>query len=1076
MLSIIRRHVRSAFVFLALAVVLVPQHAWAQFTTSSLGGTVVDSSGAGIPDAAVNVLNVQTGFSQDLMTSSSGAFLFSRLPIGTYMLRIQKQGFGAYVQDQIVLSVDRSPNLSITLQIGQISDEVTVTGTTEMVATRTATGGQLIGEQQIVELPLQGRRPERLMYLAAGTVDLGRNACRICGQGGVYPGEETAGVNGTGQGQVQFQLDATSHNDTYLNTSLPFPNPDAVQEFNLQSSNFTAEYGNAGGGIVNVVVKSGTNDIHGTLFEFIRDGRLNARQFFAPTQDTLKRTQSGGSVGGPILKNKLFYFGTFQGTRIRSTPAGLVQFVPTEAQRRGDFSSVPNQLIDPVTRQPFPNNQIPASRLSPVAQYFLKSIPLPNGDAGRLTFPGAPKRGIDNQLMGKVDYAIQKHQFNARYFFTDYDEPVVIPTTNVLAASATANAVRVQNVSIIHTYTGSPTLLFNTTFGMNRQRGGSNSTAPFSMSDAGVRMIGAESNPQLEAPPELRVTVTGFSINTNHLGDFDRGDFTIRHVMTKIAGNHELRVGGEAVTISSHLNNTFQMSSQVTFNGSLSGNALADFMLGRASTWLQGGGEFKNLKGTRWGAFIQDNWTANPRLTLNLGFRWDPYLSAYDRSGRVICFQPGVQSVRYPNAPKGLIYGGDDPDPGCPQAGVEPIWTNFGPRVGFAYRLTKDGRTSLRGGVGLFYTPERSGASNGQSNTAPFGATFTLNDADWTDPYGSKGLPNPFPSNFGPKVPGPDFVFAAINNVTYWEPHRRIPQILTYSMRIERQIGKDWAAGLAYVGNNGKYIGANRAENPAVYIPGASTVGNTQQRRVYPNFGTISRGESMNRSLYQSMQVNLEKRFSHGFSILSNYVWSKTLEDAFGPNPFDLTLERALSGDDIPHNFKFSNIWEVPHAPVTGVADKLLNGWQLNAVAIWQSGFPFSVSAGRDNSFTGANSRADYLGGGSAQLSYGRSHAEMIQKWFDTSKFAQNPVGTFGNTGRNFLRGPRYFNTDFGLLKVTRVNQRLSLQFRAEAFNLFNTVNFALPNSDQSSAQFGQITAVIPDSQRIIQFGLKAIF
>jgi hypothetical protein len=306
MLSRTCRYVRSALVFLSLTVVLSPQHAWAQFTTSSLGGTVVDSSGAGIPEAAVNVLNVQTGFSQDLVTSSNGAFLFSRLPIGTYVLRIQKQGFSVYVQDQIVLSVDRSPNLSITLQIGQISDEVTVTGTAELVATRTATGGQLIGEQQIVELPLQGRRPERLMYLAAGTVDLGRNACRICGQGGVYPGEETAGVNGTGQGQVQFQLDATSHNDTYLNTSLPFPNPDAVQEFNLQSSNFTAEYGNAGGGIVNVVVKSGTNDIHGTAFEFIRDGSLNARQFFAPTQDTLKRTQSGGSFGGPIVKNKHF--------------------------------------------------------------------------------------------------------------------------------------------------------------------------------------------------------------------------------------------------------------------------------------------------------------------------------------------------------------------------------------------------------------------------------------------------------------------------------------------------------------------------------------------------------------------------------------------------------------------------------------------------------------------------------------------------------------------------------------------------------------------------------------------------
>ena len=224
-----------------------------------------DSSGAGIPDAAVNVLNVSTGFTQEVRTGTNGAFLFSRLPIGTYILRIEKQGFSTYVQDQIVLNVDQSANLPpITLQIGQVTDEVTVTGTAELITTRTATGTQVVGEQQIVELPLQGRRPERLMYLAAGTVDLGRNACTICGQGGYYPGEETAGVNGSPQGQVNFQLDATSHNDTYLNTSLPFPNPDAVQEFSLQSSNFTAEYGNAGGGIVNVVVKSGTNEVHGT--------------------------------------------------------------------------------------------------------------------------------------------------------------------------------------------------------------------------------------------------------------------------------------------------------------------------------------------------------------------------------------------------------------------------------------------------------------------------------------------------------------------------------------------------------------------------------------------------------------------------------------------------------------------------------------------------------------------------------------------------------------------------------------------------------------------------------------------
>lgn len=1081
MLPVTRSHARSTiavFGIVALTVLLLSRTASAQFTTASLGGTVRDASGAGIPDAAVNVLNVGTGFAQQSLTAANGAFLFSRLPIGTYVLRIEKQGFSTYVQDQIVLNVDQSANLPpVTLQIGQVTDEVTVTGTAELVSTRTATGTQLIGEQQIVELPLQGRRPERLMYLAAGTVDLGRNACRICGQGGYYPGEETAGVNGAPQGQVNFQLDATSHNDTYLNTSLPFPNPDAVQEFSLQSSNFTAEYGNAGGGIVNVVVKSGTNQVHGTAFHFIRDGRLNSRQFFAPKKDTLKRNQSGGSLGGPIVSGKLFYFATYQGTRVNSRAEGLVQFVPTEAQRRGDFSSTPTRLVDPVSRQPLINNQIPANRISPVAQYFLKFIPLPNGPDGRLTFPGTPLVQKDNQLMSKIDYHVGKHQLNGRYFFTDYDEPVVVPSDNVLAASNQAKAVRVQNVSINHTFVASPTLLFNSTFGMNRQRGGSVSTAPFGFKEAGARIIGPEDHPEIDSPPELIVSVTGgFNINTNHLGDFDRGDFTFRHVGTKIAGNHEFRFGGEAVNVRNHLINTFQMAGRVAFNGQLSGNGMADFMFGRSSEFRQGGGEFKNLKGTRWGFFIQDNWTASSRLTVNLGFRWDPYLSPYDREGRVICFDPARQSVRYPNAPKGLLYGGDNADPGCPKAGVEPVWTNFGPRLGVAYRLTKDGKTTLRSAFGIFYTPERTGASNSQSNTAPFGATFTLNDVDWADPYASKGLANPFPANFGPAVPGPEAVFAPNNNVSYWDPHRGIPQMYTYSLRIERQFWNNWMTGLAYVGNKGS-TNTGRTENPAVYIPGASTVGNTQQRRVYPNYGPISRSETTANTTYHSLQWNLEKRFSHGFSILTNYVWSKLLETNWSQDPFDLvTRETYIGGDDVPHNFKFSNVWEVPRAPVSGAADKVLNGWQLNAIVVWQSGFPFGISAGRDNALRGSTDRANFVGGDSAQLSNNRSHSEMIQKWFDTSKFVQNPIGTFGNSGRNILRGPRYFNTDFGLLKVTQVNQRIGFQFRAEAFNVFNNVNFRLPNNNRASGQFGQITQVIDNNQRIIQLGVKVLF
>jgi hypothetical protein len=432
---------RKCFFAFAMCVLMLLYNSplGAQYTTASLSGAVGDSTGATVPEASVTVRNTETGFTQNTSSSSIGTFLFPRLPVGPYQLKVEKEGFTAYEQTGITLNVDQSANIAVTLQLGKVTDTVRVTAETELVTTRTAASGQVVTQVPIVELPLNGRRPERLMYLAAGTVDLGRDTCRICGQGGVYPNEETAGVNGNGQGQVNFQMDGADHNDTYLNTSLPFPNPDAIQEFNLLSSNFSAEYGNAAGGVVNVVTRSGTNQIHGSAFEFLRNGALNARQFFAPTQDALKRNQYGGSVGGPVIKDKLFYFGTYQGTQVRNVQSGQVQFVPTQAQRNGDFSGVSRQLVDPLSGQPFPGNQIPASRLSPVSQYFLQQIPLPNGPAGQLTFPGAPIKQSENQFMTKVDYVLAKQQISGHYYFTDFNAPPFIPQGNVLAAPNTGN-------------------------------------------------------------------------------------------------------------------------------------------------------------------------------------------------------------------------------------------------------------------------------------------------------------------------------------------------------------------------------------------------------------------------------------------------------------------------------------------------------------------------------------------------------------------------------------------------------------------------------------------------------------
>jgi len=1049
----------------------------AQYTTASLDGSVSDESWALVPAARVTVRNVDTGFKQTTSSDSSGAFLFSRLPVGRYELQVEKEGFSTYLQAGITLAVNQDASVRVALKLGKLAEHVTVEANTELVVTRTATTSQLIDRQRVAELPLNGRLAQSLLNLAAGTVDLARNGCIICGQGGVYPGEATASVNGTQRDQVNYQLDAVSHNDTYLNASLPFPNPDSLQEFNLQSSNFSAEYGNAGGGVVNVVTKSGTNELHGSAFDFLRNGALNARNFFAPKQDTLKRNQFGGTIGGPIRKDKLFFFGTYQGTRTRIAPAGNVAFVPTPAERSGDFSALATQLTDPLSKTPLPGNQIPASRINPVSKYFLKWLPLPNAAARQVTFPGTTAVQSENQFLTKIDYNLRKHQISGRYFFTDYNQPAVIPKDNVLAASSAGNAVRLQNVSVIHNFSASPTFLLNSTFGLNRQRGGSLSSAPFSFGDAGIKIAGPADS-SLKAPPELSLSVTGgFGISTNHLGAFDRGDYTIREVATKIQGPHELRFGGEALRVLNHIINTFQMAGSFSFSGELSGDGLADFMFGRSSTFSQGGGEFKDLKGTKWTLFLQDNWRVNGNLTLNLGVRWDPYVAPYDRQGRVVCFQAGAKSTRYPKAPLGLIYGGDNHDAGCPVSGMNSSWGNFAPRVGFAYRLTHDGRTSFRGGAGFYYTPIETTDFNAFANIAPFAPTFRFNDVAFEDPYGSVGLPNPFPAQFGPTVRGSDVDFTLPAAVRWtFAKDFRIPQIATWNLILERQIGQDWVLKATYQATKGTYLSQSvvREINPATYIPGQSTVSNTQARRPYQDFVNVGRIESGNNSNYNALQLNAEKKFARGLSVLANYTWSKALDDLNWSNPFYRRFDYGVSGTDLPHNFKFSNVWEVPKLGVKGAAGKLVNGWMLNSLLAWQSGFAMTISSGRDNSFTGVGrDRADFLGG-RADLGSGRPHSQMVASFFDTSRFTANAIGTFGNSGRNNLRGPRFFNTDLSAVKNTHVSERVSVQFRAEFFNVFNNVNFRGPSTNTASAQFGRITAA--NDPRILQFALKTVF
>jgi outer membrane receptor protein involved in Fe transport len=1046
----------------------------AQFTTASLNGVIVDPSGAAVPGANISVRNTETGFESTTTSGEAGLYVFPRLPVGSYSLQVEKEGFSTYVQEGVVLTVNQSATQNVTLRVGEVSEKVTVEAGVDLVTTGTSTVGQLVDERRIVDLPLNGRRAQSLLYLGPGTVDV--DQIRSLGYGGVYPGEQLANVNGTGLGQVNYQLDGAGHNDTYLNLNLPFPNPDSIQEFNLQADNLSAQYGNAAGGIVNIVTKSGTNEIHGSVFEFLRNGALNARNFFAPTHDSLKRHQFGGSIGGPIKKDKLFYFGTFQGTRIRTAPEGQIAFVPTEAQRRGDFSSLGVQLVDPLNGQPFLNNQIPDTRLSTVAKNLLSGIPLPNGPGQQLTYTGRSGDQNENQFMIRGDYNAGRHQINGRYFFSDFDEPGSFSAENLLAASSNIHGVRVQNVAVNHTFTAKPTLLTNTWFGWNQQRGGHFPNSPFGFPDLGST---------ISAPPEPQVwfDVDGyFSVATSERGDFDRGDWTLREDVSWIKRSHELHFGAEVWRVKNHLDSRYLQSGHFTFGNQLSGDNLADYMLGLSSEFIQGGGEFKLMRGTRLGFFVQDNWRVNPNLTLNLGLRWDPSLPYVEVEQRITCFQPGAKSIRYPNAPVGLIYGGDTPDPGCPSAGYNSNLMNFAPRIGFAYRLTKDGKTSLRGGAGFYYTPVFS-ALVYMYFDPPFQPSYTFNDVSFDDPWGSIGISSPFPAQYGSNVPGPEATFVTPVSLYYMQKDFRIPQIATWNLTLERQIGTSWVVRAAYVGNKGTRISGSddynpvQEANPAIYIPGASTFDNTQERRPFQDFSSIGAIVSAHNSHYHSGQLTVEKRFSQGLSLLASHTWAKLIDDAGWTNPFDRTFDHGRAREDVAHNFKLSSIYEIPRLRLTGVASAILNGWGITSNVAWRGGFPFQIRSGRDNSFSGVGrDRADFIGTDihAAQLSSDRPHGEMIAQFFDTSLFVQNAEGTFGNTGRNVLRGPKSFNADLGLLKTTRITERTALQFRAEFFNIFNNVNFRLPNGTLTSASYGTITSAY--DPRIIQFALKLSF
>ena len=1041
--------------------------------TGTIAGSIQDPSGAAIANAKVKATMIATGLTRETLSGSSGNYVFPLLPAGIYSVAVEATGFERFEQRGIEVKTDQNSTVPITLKIGSSSQSVTVEAGAQMIETSSGALSQVITEQKIIDLPLNGRNAAALILLTPGTADLRAGNANGSGdtiQTASGPAAMSITTNGARADTVNYNMDGGSNQDHYTNVNNPFPNPDAVQEFSVQTNSYSAEYGRGSGAIVNVVTKSGTNEFHGTAFDFLRNGDLNARNFFAAAPDQLKRNQFGGTFGGPIIKDKLFFFGTYQGMQSRDVSEGNSTTVPTDAERNGDFSALSRQLVNPYTGVPYPNNQIPSSQFTPASLAILKLVP-PAVDSSGVVYYNLPDNEHDTQYMTRVDYNLSKQRIYGRYFYDRYGKDPVVGSQNIVT-SGRGFDLWDQGASASDTYTFSPTLLNNAILSYNRNNGTIISGAPFTFASLGIPIAST-------TPPEISMSVSGFfGVSSGHPGHFNRHNYHFADTLHWVLGRHEISIGGDFMKMDVDLINTYRQNGGFTFSGTgNTGNPFADFLIGDVHHFIQGGGEYAARRGNLGSLFIQDNFKVSRSLVLNLGLRWDPFIPYHDEEGRTECFLPGKQSTRFPNAPGGYLFAGD---PGCPSGGFLSSWGDFGPRIGFAYNHGGKSKTTIRGGWGYFYQPPFVEAFNNMVDSAPFSPQYSLFNVPFMNPY--QGLTNPFPGAYAPQLPPSNVAFALPLSLAVAYQHNWVPsQVQNWNLTIEHQLMTDLLVRVGYIASVGRHLAYNTDVNAPLPSPTA-TGDNEDARRPYQQYGQITVDTSGGNSNYNSLQVVVEKRFSHGVSLSANYTWSKSIDavsyqtDLCGINvinPYDVNAYRGVSDFNVPHRFVLNYLWQLP-SPKQGLAKTLLGGWETAAIWTWQSGFPLNITTAGDYSFSlpeVSNDQAQYV---STPHYTGGSTSAKLAQWFTTSAFTTPADNTFGNVGRNTLIGPGTFNIDFSAHKTFNFGERFKLEYRAEFFNFLNHPQFTNPDTYSTDSTFGQITTA--RDPRITQMALKLIF
>ena len=1127
------KFVRVAQLLTLLSVVLWALFSLGQSETGQMAGTVVDQSGAVVPGATITVTNTGTNRVATTTTGTSGQFSIPALGPGHYKVEVKAANFKTVTQD-LTLQVNQVLPLDFTLPPGSATENVEVTSAAPLVSTDSSDIGEVIQGRQVVDLPLNSRNFTQLATLVPG-VTRGNNtngdATGASGNAETYRYNSSGGgalaVNGLRPQANNFLLDGFDNNESLVNTIIFFSAPDAIQEFKVATNIAPAEFGRAGGGIVNTAIKSGTNQIHGDVYEFFRNSALDATQW-EPVQNAkklpFKQNQFGGTVGGPVIKNKLFFFGDYQGFRSSYPVSTDYATVPTNLMRSSgyrDFSELLGQGIvirDPITGIAFPGNIIPSNYpLNPAAVNYLNAYPTPNCGPGNNPNCNAIQQNYTttrqaNQTINdfdvRLDYTMsQKDSAFFRYSYGSDNLTTASRLPDLPAGFGSGtNPTHPYSAVIEETHIFSPNVVNEARFGFIHDSFGY--TPPFQNEplSANLGIVNANVNALGEPDPELGggALIGGFNSQLEYTGDYGlyqvpQDTWQETDNLSWVHGKHSMKFGANIIRRQVDFfrplagKGYFNMCGNGNNPATISGYEVTDLLIGFVCSYqvgpVLGDSETRNWE---MGFYGQDDWRVSRRLTLNLGLRWDVLTWPVEKFNHQANFNINTGQLE--------IAGQN----GNSRSFIPVDYHNFAPRIGFAYDLTGNGTSKISGGYGIFYFVDRGGISNQLAQNPPFSGLTSysyLNGYRVTftgqNPLGTQTssqcltscdastATSPLPSKGPIQVDLNNPQNVAISVATL--PNNTTPNVQEWNLQFEHQIGDNMTLSLAYVGDKGTHLVTYYNYNRQIYGVAPCGVGNPTGCN-FSNLGTINTQATIGTSNYNAMQVMLNRRFTQGLQFGVAYTWSHTIDDspgafdtyvANGASPVnyrDLAAERASSNIDARNRLVLNGIYELPFGrgkewggDWNGVTDAFLGGWQTNLIFVAQSGTPFDIVEPGNPA-----TRPDIVGnpfGGVNGLYY-----------FNPAAFANVPTNAdgvalrAGTLPRNALVGPGFVDVDFATFKNFRITERITTQFRAEFFNLLNTPHYVQPDYNTADGNFGKLTATQVSSQRQIQFALKVLF